>query len=190
MLERVPSACALPGHSEPRAATSLRTGRRRVPLVVVIVLPQRTGGPRVAVGEDRRIGRGLHGRVLAVDGYVRSSGQGCWSASAASIHRGQIARWAAGRGWRLARVFEEPACTEPADAAPLLHEALARVESQESDGIVIARLNQIGCSRRQALAAIERIQAAGGTFVSIGDGIDLSTPTGRLTLRLLLSITD
>ena len=71
-----------------------------------------------------------------------------------------------------------------------MREALHRVESGESDGIVAARLTQIGPSLGEALRSVERIQAAGGTFVSVGDGIDLSTPTGRLILRLLLSVAE
>ena len=43
-------------------------------------------------------------------------------------------------------------------------------------------------SLTDALAAIDRIQAAGGTFVSVQDGFDLSTDTGRLVLRLMLSM--
>ena len=71
-----------------------------------------------------------------------------------------------------------------------MREALERVESGESDGIVAVRLTQFGASLREALRSIERIEAAGGTFVSVGDGIDLSTPTGRLILRLLLSVAE
>jgi DNA invertase Pin-like site-specific DNA recombinase len=72
----------------------------------------------------------------------------------------------------------------------LLAEALQRVESHETDGLVVTRLTHLGRSLEDALAAIERIQAAGGRFVSVCDAIDLSTPTGRLTLPLLLSILD
>ena len=70
-----------------------------------------------------------------------------------------------------------------------LDQALARVESRESSGIVVTRLHRIGASLGEALDTIERIQAAGGTFVSVRDGIDLSTPGGRLVLRVLLSVT-
>jgi Resolvase, N terminal domain len=156
------------------------------PLVAVVAPGRRP--PRTSPGDDRTIAQGSRSPVLVVDGYVRPSGDGPWTPSSAAIQRGQIARWAAARGWRLGRVFEEPPSLGLADARPLLAEALDRVESRESDGIAIARLHHIGCSLGQALSAIERIQAAGGTFVSICDGIDLSTPTGRLILRLLLSM--
>jgi len=87
-------------------------------------------------------------------------------------------------------MFEEPAQNGSPDARPALDQALARVESRESDGVVVARLQDLGSSLGDALRAIERIQAAGGTFVSVCDGIDLGTATGRLILRLLLSVAD
>src|SRR5829696_7662080 len=41
-----------------------------------------------------------------------------------------------------------------------------------------------------ALAAIERIERAGGIFVSVNDGLDLRTDTGRLVLRIMLSMAE
>jgi len=35
---------------------------------------------------------------------------------------------------------------------------------------------------------IERIEHAGDTFVSVGDGVDLSTDTGRLIMRIMLAM--
>ncbi len=127
-------------------------------------------------------------QLLVVDGYVRMCGGGALSAAATAIQRSQIVDWTARRGWRVGQILEEapPICS--ATARPQLQRALGRVESGESDGIVITQLNQIGGTLEYALAAVERIQAAGGTFVSVRDGIDLSTPTGRLILRLLLSV--
>jgi Resolvase, N terminal domain len=125
-------------------------------------------------------------RILVVDGYVRCPSSGTWGPNRAAVARWQIARWTEARGWRLGRIFDET----PYNNAPggLLGHAIERVESRESDGIVISRLEQIGNSLTEALAAIERINAAGGMFASTGDGIDLSTPSGRLILRVLLAV--
>jgi DNA invertase Pin-like site-specific DNA recombinase len=65
-----------------------------------------------------------------------------------------------------------------------------RVESGESDGLVVIELRQLGESLADILRAIERIQAAGGAFASVRDGIDLSTPTGRLIARVLVSLVE
>jgi hypothetical protein len=76
------------------------------------------------------------------------------------------------------------------NARTRLSAALERVESRQSDGLVVAGLKHLGLSLDEAVAALERISAAGGRFVSISDGIDLGTPTGRTVLRLLLALHD
>jgi site-specific DNA recombinase len=55
---------------------------------------------------------------------------------------------------------------------------------------MVAYLSRFGRSLADAMAAIKRITDAGGTFVSIQEGLDLSTDAGRLLLRLLLSIAE
>ena len=88
----------------------------------------------------------------------------------------------------MGRVFEESTANRPADRGSLLREALERVESGESDGLVVARFKNLGSSLDEAVAVLERIQAAGGRFVSVCDGIDLGVKDGRSDLRLLLSV--
>lgn len=119
-----------------------------------------------------------------------SPSEGLWSPRSSLMQRGQLARWADARGWRVARVFEDPRSTGSQGPGPQLREALDRVASRESDGIVVARLNHLAVSLPVALDAIERVQAAGGTFISVYDGIDLGTPTGQLMLRLLRSVAE
>jgi resolvase-like protein len=144
----------------------------------------------VAVRVEVREAAGSGDRELVVDGYVGPYGHGTLTPADAWVQRSRIQEWTARRGWRVGRILEEaPSSACPDQRAELVH-ALARVESRESDGIVIMKLNQIGPSLGKALAAIERIQAAGATLVSIGDAIDLSTPAGHRLLRLLMSIQD
>jgi len=117
-------------------------------------------------------------RVVVVDGYVPSGRRLDRGLRATHLYHGQIRSWVASRGWRVGRMFDE--CS--------LQVALERVESRETDGLIVARFSHLGSSLADALAAIERIQAAGGRFASVADGIDLDTPNGRLLLRLLLSV--
>src|SRR3954454_720930 len=72
----------------------------------------------------------------------------------------------------------------------MLLEAIPRIETSQSDGLVVAKLDRFGRSLVSSLRAIERIQRAGGIFVSVADGIDLTTETGRFVLRTLLSVAE
>ena len=175
----------------PRRAVSHCAGRPRAgrAVVIVIVVSPESVAPVPAV-RRRPPALSRARRALVVDGYVSLRGDSVVGAGSTAIQRLQIAAWAAARGWRVGQIFEEPSTEGSPASAARLREALERVESGESDGIVAVRLTQLGASLREALCSIERIEAAGGTFVSVGDGIDFSTPTGRLILRLLLAVAE
>jgi site-specific DNA recombinase len=72
------------------------------------------------------------------------------------------------------------------DDRPGLTEALRRVEAHETDGIVVAKLDRFARSLTAALEAIQRVDRAGGTVVSVAEGIDPGTPAGKMMVRLLL----
>jgi DNA invertase Pin-like site-specific DNA recombinase len=125
-----------------------------------------------------------------VDGYVRVSrvrkrrGERFISPV---VQREQIQQWAVARGAHLLSIFEE--IDRPASGdRRLLDRAVARVESGVSQGIVVSKVDRFGRSLVSGLAAIQRISAAGGTFFAIQDGLDTSTDTGRLVLRIMLSL--
>lgn len=125
---------------------------------------------------------------MMIDGYVRSSSPESWSATRPSVERALIGWWAVRHGCRVGCMFQEPASATMDDPRSLLRRAVERVESRESDGVVAARVTHLGRSLEEALSAVERIEAAGGRFVSVCDGIDLGTASGRLVLRVLLSV--
>jgi hypothetical protein len=124
-------------------------------------------------------------RTLLADGYICTPAE---PPEVPWIHRHHIVRWAHGNGWRLVRVVEDPASARSIGGRAELLGAVERVESRESDGIVVARVKCIGSSLEEALDAIERVQAAGGRFVSVCDGVDFGTQSGRRVFRLLVSV--
>jgi DNA invertase Pin-like site-specific DNA recombinase len=128
---------------------------------------------------------------MIVDGYIRISqvnGREGESFISPTVQREQIEEWACSRSAAVATVFEEFEESGARDDRPLLMKALERVESGLTDGLVVATLDRFGRSLLGGLAAIERIQRAGGTFASVGDGFDLSTDTGKLVARIMLAI--
>ncbi len=128
---------------------------------------------------------------MILDGYIRVSqvagrrGDGFISPS---VQREQIEAWTSSNGALLGEVFEELDESGGRADRPLLMEAIERVESGESEGVIVAKLDRFGRSLLDGLGAIARIEEAGGTFVSVQDGFDLSTSTGKLVLRIMFSI--
>jgi site-specific DNA recombinase len=130
---------------------------------------------------------------IVVDGYVRVStvrDRGGPSFISPEVQRDQIEAWAKLNGARIGKVFEELNESGGRSDRPKLLEALDRIESGASQGLVVAKLDRFGRSLIDGLSKIDRIIAAGGIFVSVQDGLDLSTPTGKLVLRIMLSMAE
>ncbi|WP_210492258.1 recombinase family protein [Patulibacter sp. SYSU D01012] len=126
-------------------------------------------------------------------GYVRVSqvrGRGGESFISPKVQEDRIRQWAAAHGHELADVLVELDESGARRDRPLLMQAVERVEAGAAGGIVVAKLDRFGRSLVDALALIERLQAHGATFVSVADGFDLTTETGRLVLRIMLALAE
>jgi DNA invertase Pin-like site-specific DNA recombinase len=130
---------------------------------------------------------------MAIDAYVRVSrvrGREGESFLSPTLQRERVEAWAAMRGFEIGEVFEELDESGARADRPLLELAVERIEQGRSDGIVVSCLDRFGRSLLDSLAAIERIERAGGTFASVAEGLDLATETGRLVLRIMLSMAE
>ena len=128
---------------------------------------------------------------MLLDAYIRVSqvaGRGGERFISPKVQREQIEAWAAAHGSAIGEIFEELDESGGRADRPLLLRALERVDSRLSEGVIVAKLDRFGRSVIDGLAAIARIEKAGGTFVSVQDGLDLSTPTGKLVLRIMFSM--
>ncbi|HYN50325.1 MAG TPA: recombinase family protein [Thermoleophilaceae bacterium] len=128
---------------------------------------------------------------MVIDGYVRVSqvrGRAGERLISSLEQRAQIEGWARLHGAAVGEVFEELDESGARADRPLLERALQRIEAGTSHGLVVARLDRFGRSLIDGLAAIERIRRAGGTSVSVQDGFDLTTETGRLIMRIMLAM--
>jgi DNA invertase Pin-like site-specific DNA recombinase len=128
-----------------------------------------------------------------LDAYVRVSqvrGRDGDSFISPAIQRDRIAAWAQAHGHRIAKVHDELDASGGTVDRPKLNEVMRRIEAGETGGIVVFKLDRFGRTLVDSLALVERIEEAGGTFASVNDGFDLSTDTGRLVLRIMLSLAE
>jgi DNA invertase Pin-like site-specific DNA recombinase len=128
---------------------------------------------------------------VLLDGYIRVSQVGGREGErfiSPSVQREQIVSWVRAHQAQMGEVFEELDQSGARSDRPLLSEAIKRVERGESGGVIVAKLDRFGRTVVDGLRSIQRIEDAGGTFVSVQDGLDLGTPTGRLMLQVLFSI--
>lgn len=76
----------------------------------------------------------------------------------------------------------------PIEKRPSLLKAIEGVERGVYAGIVVAYLSRLGRNVKEQLRTWDRVEAVGGEIVSIKEGIDTSTASGRLHRNLLISI--
>jgi DNA invertase Pin-like site-specific DNA recombinase len=130
---------------------------------------------------------------VRVDGYIRVSqvrGREGESFISPDVQREQIQRWADGKGWEVVAWHSDLDQPGTRRDRPGLVEALRRAEADETDAIAVAKLDRFGRSLLGALDAIRQLDDAGARFVSVAEGIDPTTPAGKMMLRLLLVLAE
>jgi len=130
---------------------------------------------------------------MELDGYIRVSrvqGRSGESFISPQVQRDQIERWAGLKGATIGTWHTDLDQSGAKDDRPGLREALGRAESGATGGIVVAKLDRFGRSLLAALEAIRRLDEAGAHFASVAEGFDLSTPTGKMTLRMMLVLAE
>jgi DNA invertase Pin-like site-specific DNA recombinase len=130
---------------------------------------------------------------MQLDGYIRVSrvrGREGDSFISPDLQREQIQSWAKLRGVEVVTWHTDLDQSGAKSDRPGLTEALRRAQAGESGGIVVAKLDRFARSLMAALDAIRKLDEAGAQFVSVAEGIDPTTPAGKMMQRLMLVLAE
>ncbi len=125
-------------------------------------------------------------------GYIRVSkvgGRGGDSFLSPELQREEIARVAAREGLEVVEIVEELDASGGDRMRPGWNRAIAMVESGEAAGLVVWNLSRFSRSVKDALVALERIEASGGRVWSATEQWDAS-PSGKMVRTILLSVAE
>lgn len=131
--------------------------------------------------------------TMRLDAYIRVSkvnGRAGESFISPDVQREQIAAAVTLLG---ARIICEHVDLDQSGAngeRPAWQAALGRIESGETDGIVVAKLDRFARSTLDAVEALRRIDAAGGHFVSAAERFDTTTPFGRFAQTVMFAMAE
>ena len=126
-----------------------------------------------------------------VDVYVRVSrvgGREGDSFISPSVQEERCRALATARGYEVGRVFTDLDQSGGTMDRPAFNEALARIRSGESGGIIVARIDRFSRTMQGALNTLQEIEEAGGFLVECDGDWDTSTPMGRFGRDLVLRI--
>ena len=99
----------------------------------------------------------------------------------------ELRTYAAARGWEAVEYIDH-GISGSKDHRPALDRLVADAKRRKVDTVVVWRLDRLGRSLRHLVTLIDELQILGVGFVSLGEGIDLQTPAGRLQLHILASL--
>jgi DNA invertase Pin-like site-specific DNA recombinase len=102
----------------------------------------------------------------------------------------ELRRYCEARGWTIGREFVDTGVSGSKDRRPALDELTAEAKRRRFDTLIVWRLDRLGRSLRHLVVLLEEFQALGIGFVSLGEGIDLGTPAGRLQLHILAALAE
>jgi site-specific DNA recombinase len=127
--------------------------------------------------------------ALNLDAYIRVSkvrGRSGASFISPEVQREQIERWAKAHGHTLTWHEPELDVSGGSMKRPVFSQIMERVETGQTDGVIVAKLDRFARTLVGALSTLEQFERHGAVLVSVADNLDLSTPMGKAFLRILL----
>ena len=101
----------------------------------------------------------------------------------------ELRRYAAARGWEAAEYVDHGVSGSEARRAAL-DDLLRDARRPRFSVVVCWRLDRLGRNLRHLVTLLDDLQALGVAFVSLGEGIDCTTPAGRLQLHILAALAE
>jgi DNA invertase Pin-like site-specific DNA recombinase len=101
----------------------------------------------------------------------------------------ELRRYTGARGWQ-ATEYVDRGVSGAKDRRPALDQLLADAKRRRFDVVVCWRLDRLGRNLRHLVTLLDDLQALGVAFVSMGEGIDCTTPAGRLQLHVLAALAE
>jgi DNA invertase Pin-like site-specific DNA recombinase len=101
----------------------------------------------------------------------------------------ELRRYAAAREWTVAEHVDR-GISGAKDRRPALDALLADARRRRFDVLVVWRLDRLGRNLRHLITLLEELNALGIAFVSLNEGIDATTPAGKLQMHILGAIAE
>ena len=121
-------------------------------------------------------------------GYVRVSSEQQAEGFSLGAQRSEIARYCQREGWALERYYADEgasAYTDDISKRPQFQALLDAVSRAEFDVVVVHTLDRWARKAAVQSPTLERLGKAGIGFVSIAEGHDFTSPSGRLLLTVM-----
>ena len=101
----------------------------------------------------------------------------------------ELHRYVEARGW-IGVEYTDEGLSGAKERRPALDSLLRDARRRKFDVVVCWRLDRLGRNLKHLITLLEDLQALGIAFVSLNEGIDATTPAGRLQMHILGAIAE
>jgi DNA invertase Pin-like site-specific DNA recombinase len=101
----------------------------------------------------------------------------------------ELRKYAENRGWTAQEYLDE-GVSGAKDRRPALDAMVRDARRRKFDVVVCWRLDRLGRNLKHLITLLEDFEALGVAFVSLAEGIDATTPAGRLQMHILGAIAE
>ena len=102
----------------------------------------------------------------------------------------EIRQYCLKREWTVVKEYVDKGISGSKEHRPALDSLLVDCQKRAIDCVVVYRYDRFARSLRQLVNALEEFRALGIDFVSLHEGVDTSTPNGRLVFGIFASIAE
>ena len=101
----------------------------------------------------------------------------------------ELRRYVQARGW-TAKEYVDRGVSGAKDSRPALDALVRDAKRRRFDVLVVWRLDRLGRSLKHLIGLLDDLQSFGVAFVSLAEGIDATTPAGKLQMHILGAIAE
>jgi DNA invertase Pin-like site-specific DNA recombinase len=102
----------------------------------------------------------------------------------------ELRRYCEARQWTISREYVDEGVSGAKERRPALDVLIRDAKRRRFDVLVCWRLDRLGRNLRHLVTMLEDLNHLGVGFVSLGEGIDCTTPAGKLQLHILAALAE
>jgi len=102
----------------------------------------------------------------------------------------ELRRYVHARSWPAAVEYVDHGVSGARDRRPALDRLIKDATRRRFDVLICWRLDRLGRNLKHLVTLLDELQAVGVAFVSLGEGVDCTTPAGRLQLHILAALAE
>jgi DNA invertase Pin-like site-specific DNA recombinase len=119
--------------------------------------------------------------------YARVSTNG---AQSPQMQLRELREYCRRRSWKIVCEYTDQGISGANERRPELDRMMADAKRRKFDAVVVYRYDRLARSLRHLVNALEEFRSLGIDFVSLHEGVDTSTPNGRLVFGIFATIAE